>query len=118
MTAETKDLELSRKEIRRLRSELKARIAEAAWLKAHYSSHLEQAMDAIRRLPAAPATTAPLPPAIEESQERVPAVDADHLLALEAEVERLQAAERRYLDRIEELKDALAARPTSKDPSQ
>lgn len=73
--------------------------AELLWLKAHHdrSIHAHQAEVAALKTRTA-------------DQVRVPDAELEsELIALRAEVQRMQAAEQRYLDRILELKDSLAA---------
>jgi hypothetical protein len=85
-------------EVRRLRAELSARTLEAEWLKTHYDRHLR---DALARTAPAP-TPAPPPPAS-------PSISDTELRDLRAELQRVQMAESRYLDRISELKQQLVA---------
>lgn len=97
---------VSDEEVVRLKAELAARVAESDWLKAHYDRHLREALDRLARQPAPPPP--PPPPAAPP-----PAAPAEPLLAelkgLHGEVERMRLAERRYLDRIDELKEELAS---------
>lgn len=86
---------------RELRLELEARSAEADWLRAHYDEHLRQAFARIGALEdelaqARTATPAPVDIVLRADYER-----------LRAEADRLGAAEQRYIDRIEELKQQL-----------
>ena len=90
-----------------LRAELAARTAETEWLRIHYEQHLREAMVTNEMLQARPAFTAPDPADLV-------ARDRD-LLKLKTEVERLQAAEVRYLDRIAELKDMVARDRSNRD---
>lgn len=82
--------------IRDLRLELDARIAEADWLKARYDAELRAAFAS---RPAAPRPA----PAPEPAADQGP--DAEAARRLQADLDRALAAEARYLDRIEELKD-------------
>lgn len=84
--------------IRDLRQELDARIAEADWLKARYEAELRAAFAS------RPAVTrATVTPGTETGPEQGP--DAETVKRLQAELDRALAAEARYLDRIDELKD-------------
>jgi len=114
MTAVRESDGLEDKQLGRLRTELKARTAEAAWLKAHYSQHLVEARRTIEALSGGQRVAAtPAPPADQPARpapvdpEKVQLLQAQ-IDRLQAEVERLQAAEQRYLDRIKELKDVRA----------
>ncbi|MDH4386258.1 MAG: hypothetical protein QE280_12540 [Caulobacter sp.] len=84
-------------EVMRLRTELAARMAETEWLKSHYEQHLREAMSNIEMLKSGTATRLPAP--VDRSAED------EELRQLRQEVQRLQAAEARYLDRIAELKE-------------
>ncbi|OYX35524.1 MAG: hypothetical protein B7Y99_03165 [Caulobacterales bacterium 32-69-10] len=86
-----------------LQTELQARIAEAEWLKSHYEEQLRAAFAQIGALQARVRAAAPP----ESAVARQPEADAAELAQLRAEVKRLSAAEARYLDRIEELKEAI-----------
>ena len=90
----------SEDEVARLRTELATRVAETEWLKAHYERHLREAMANIELLKSAPNTHLPAP--ADRSAED------QELRGLRQEVQRLQAAEARYLDRIAELKEKAA----------
>lgn len=93
-----------RSEIDGLRAELKARIAEADWLKAHYDEQLRTAFAQIESLHSRlRILTASAPGSAEAGQEH-----SSEVKRLRAEMERLSVAEQRYLDRIEELKEAIA----------
>jgi hypothetical protein len=87
---------------RELRLELEARTAEADWLRTHYEDHLRRAY----------ARIAELETQVEAGREgaaaRVDSVPRAAYERLRAEADRLAAAERRYIDRIEELKHRLA----------
>lgn len=84
--------------IRELREELAARIAEADWLKGRYEAELRAAFAA------RPPVSRPVKPArVEASADSGPDVEA--MKRLQAELDRALAAEVRYLDRIDELKD-------------
>jgi hypothetical protein len=87
-------------EVLQLRTELAARMAETEWLKAHYEQHLREAMASLERLKSAPAASLPAP--VDRTAEN------EELHRLRLEVQRLQAAEIRYLDRIAELKEKAA----------
>ncbi len=93
-------------QIEAMDAELKARIIEADWLKAHYDEALRAAMAEVEALQARLRTpmAAAAPAAAPSSSE-----DEIELKRLRQEVERLTAGEQRYLDRIKELKDILAA---------
>ena len=82
--------------IRDLRQELDARIAEADWLKARYEAELRAALAA--RPAAARATIIPVPETVTDKT-----TDAEK--KMQTELDRALAAEARYLDRIDELKD-------------
>ena len=81
-----------------LRQELAARIAEADWLKARYEAELRAAFAA---RPAATAATTVSGTETGSDQ----GSDAETVKRLQAELDRALAAEARYLDRIDELKD-------------
>lgn len=84
--------------IRDLREELAARIGEADWLKGRYEAELRAAFAA------RPVSARPVKPAkVEASAEA--GDNAEALKRLQSELDRALAAEVRYLDRIEELKD-------------
>lgn len=85
-------------EIRELREELAARIGEADWLKGRYEAELRAAFAA------RPAASRPVKPARAEASAD-PGQDAEAVKRLQSELDRALAAEVRYLDRIEELKD-------------
>ena len=81
-----------------LRQELAARIAEADWLKGRYEAELRAAFASrpAAARPAAPVRTEPAPDR---------GSDTGTIGRLQSELDRALAAELRYLDRIEELKD-------------
>jgi phosphoglycerate-specific signal transduction histidine kinase len=81
-----------------LRQELAARVAEADWLKARYEAELRAAL-ASRPVP----VRATLLPQTEVRSDH--GADAEKVKRLQADLDRALAAETRYLDRIEELKD-------------
>lgn len=85
-------------EILELREELAARIAEADWLKGRYEAELRAAFAA------RPAASRPAKPARAEASPE-PGPDREAMKRLQSELDRALAAEVRYLDRIEELKD-------------
>ncbi len=87
--------------IRELREELAARIAEADWLKGRYEAELRAAFAS---RPAA--TRATIPPRVETGSGK--GSDAEAMKRLRSELDRALAAEVRYLDRIDELKDQVA----------
>jgi chaperonin cofactor prefoldin len=88
-----------------LRSELKARVAEVAWVKAHYRQHLREALAALQ------ASKGPVAEDAEEPRASVgSSSDSEQLAQLKTEIDRLKLSERRYLDRIAELKDLLTAK--------
>ena len=95
-------------DLERLRTELAAKTAETAWLRIHYEQHLREAMmkNEMLRLTA----TASVPATADQ------AAHDRELRQLRKEVERLQAAEGRYLDRIAELKESLALDRSSLGP--
>jgi hypothetical protein len=83
--------------IRALREEVAARVAEADWLKGRYEAELRAALSkhaasSVREAPVAEAGPGA-------------AVDSEVIARLQGELDRATAAEVRYLDRIEELKD-------------
>lgn len=88
-------------------TELQARVAEVEWLKRHYDEQLRAAFTQIgelqQQLEAASAAhpAQPAPPRETHDLE-----EHAELERLRAELQRLAAAESRYLDRIEELKEA------------
>lgn len=84
--------------IHELREELAARIAEADWLKARYEAELRAAFAA------RPGTVRTPAPARTEARPDKGA-DQEAMKRVQAELDRALAAETRYLDRIEELKD-------------
>ncbi len=84
-----------------LRQELAARIAEADWLKARYEAELRAAL-ASRPTP----TRATIIPQAETGADQ--GSDPETVKRLQADLDRALAAETRYLDRIEELKDQVA----------
>jgi chromosome segregation ATPase len=85
-----------------LKAELEARIAEAEWLKSHYDEQLRAAFAQIASLQArVQALTVG-----REAEAAQGGADAAELDRLRQEVARLTEAEKRYLDRIDELKEA------------
>lgn len=94
-------------EIKALQAELEARIAEAEWLKAHYDEQLRTALGQVASLRA----RARFPAVAAQPTARPDALDQAELERVRAELDRLAMAERRYLDRIEELKEALGRGP-------
>lgn len=87
---------------RELRLELEARTAEADWLRAHYDDHLRRAYARIAAL------EGELEAARQGSAAAVDSVPRADYERLRAEADRLAGAERRYIDRIEELKQQAA----------
>ena len=85
-----------------VQAELEARTSEAEWLKTHYDEQLRAAFAQISSLQARVRT-----PASQASASALNLEERAMLERLKAEVERLTAAQSRYLDRIEELKEAL-----------
>lgn len=83
---------------RQLRLELEARAGEADWLRAHYDEHLRRAYARIAEL------EGELEVARQGAGAAVDTVPRADYERLRAEAERLTAAEQRYIDRIEELK--------------
>lgn len=97
-------------ELERLRIELAAKTAETEWLRIHYEQHLREAMvrNEMLRSTAAASVSVPADQAAPDRE----------LRELKKEVERLQAAEARYLDRIAELKESLARDHSSSGPGR
>lgn len=87
---------------RELKLELDARTAEADWLRAHYDDHLRRAYARIAAL------ETELEAAARSSATPVDSVARGDYERLRLEAERLSAAEQRYIDRIEELKQQLS----------
>ena len=94
--------------LERLRTELAAKTAETEWLRSHYEQHLREAMVKNEMLRSTAAASVP-DTADQAARDR-------ELRQLRKEVERLQAAEGRYLDRIAELKESLARDRSSLGP--
>ncbi len=84
--------------VRDLRQELAARVAEADWLKARYEAELRAAF-AARPAP----TRTPIVAGTDARSDQ--GSDAEAVKRLQADLDRALAAEARYLDRIDELKD-------------
>jgi chromosome segregation ATPase len=84
-----------------LDAELRARIAEAEWLKSHYDEQLRAAFAQVATLQARLRAGAPMQG--EPSGAELDALRSE-VKQLRAELKRLSAAEQRYLDRIDELK--------------
>lgn len=78
-------------------TEIAALLAEVNWLKANYETRLEQAFAEIARLKADAADPVILPDGDLEVE----------VASLRSEVRRMSEGERRYLDRIEELKQQI-----------
>ncbi len=90
-----------------LEAQLAARAAEADWLKAHYDGHLRAAFAQIASLQTLVRSAGP---EREDAANRIEGMAeglAEEISRLRSEVERLAAAEARYLDRIAELKEKL-----------
>lgn len=85
-----------------LTAELQARIAEAEWLKTHYDEQLRAAFAQIASLQA---RVQALTSANQPEPAGLSVEDHKELVGLRREVARLNAAEQRYLDRIEEIKE-------------
>lgn len=83
---------------RSLESDIAALQAEGRWIKSHYEGHLDAALQEIKRLKIDAGDLTPIPEGDLELE----------VTTLRQEVKRLSEGERRYLDRIEELKQQVA----------
>lgn len=92
----------SERQLAALKEELRAKEAEANWLKAHYEDQLRAAFAQVAALQAHLRNQPP------EREHALAQVNDQEQSQLRAEIERLHAAEARYLDRIQELKESLA----------